>query len=330
MHEFPIFKKELPKLNYMADSRYVPIPPAERGLQTIVAEPFLKVSDDWAQLEGLCFDKKGDLFFTDINNSRVFKLEMSSKKLSVIYQAPENYGCSSVKIHKDGRLFIACGGDWDQKGCLFSIQPDGSDFQMIIPFEKGYVVDDLVFDTDGSLFFTDYKGATGRANGGVYHVSSDMKVITPVIQNLCSPNGIGFTTDRKALWITETSANRLNYAYLTEDRMSVATNCCSVPYYFTGYFGPDSLTVDEEDNVYISMYEQGRVMVFNQNGYPIGQILVPGREQGHILHTEHAQLRPGTDEIYFCSNDAEKGGGSWLFAARGFAKAWLGSFQFNV
>lgn len=329
MVDHSLLKKELPKLIYEAESRHVPIPPSEQGLQTITAQPFFKVSDQWAQLEGLCFDRSGDLFFTDILTSQVLKLELATKKMTLVYQAPAGYGCAAVKIHKDGRLFVCCGGDWLDKGCLFAIQPDGSDFQMIIPFEAGFVIDDMIFDDDGSFYFTNYKGSTGKADGGVFHVSADYKTIQTVIENLNAPNGITLTTDRSALWITETGANRLNFAYLGKDRTSVVTDCCSVPYHFTGYFGPDSVCIDAEDNVYVAMYEQGRVMVFNRHGYPIGQILIPGRENGHMLHSEHAVLRPGTDELYICANDGKNNGGSWIFKVRGFAGAWTDCFQFS-
>lgn len=329
MKEFPIYTPNVPKLAYMEDSRFVPIPPHERMLQSVTAIPYLKVSDEFEQLEGLCFDRKGDMYFVGIYSNKIFKVEMESKKLSVVYTAPEGYGCAALKIHKNGRLFICCLGDFSEKGCIFSINPDGSDFQMVIPFEAGYVVDDMVFDSDGSFYFTDYKGAAGNPNGGIYHVSADFQTITPVVQNMYAPNGITLTSDRSALWVTESCANRLHYIALGTDRKSTMSICDSVPYTFTGYFGPDSCCIDCEDNLYVAMYEQGRVMVFNKFGYPIGQVLMPGRDEGHMLRTEHPMLRPGTDELYITTNDYTRGGGAWIMLARGFADAYMGGYQFQ-
>ena len=71
-----MYKRDLPKLNYMSDTPFAPIPPSEQGLQTITADLFYKVSNEFEQLEGLCFDRKGDLYFVGIYSGHIFKLEM--------------------------------------------------------------------------------------------------------------------------------------------------------------------------------------------------------------------------------------------------------------
>ena len=68
--------------------------------------------------------------------------------------------------------------------------------------------------------------------------------------------------------------------------MTIAPFGATIPYYFTGHEGPDSVCIDSDDNLYVAMYGQGRVLVFNKRGYPIGQILMPGRDEGKccVLH----------------------------------------------
>ena len=61
-----------------------------------------------------------------------------------------------------------------------------------------------------------------------------------------------------------------------------------------------------------AMYGQGRVLVLIK-GYPIGQILIPGRDEGHMLRSTHPQFIPGTNQLIICSNDIEMGGGSMLY-----------------
>jgi lactonase len=36
------------------------------------------------------------------------------------------------------------------------------------------------------------------------------------------------------------------------------------------------MRADADGNLYVAIYGQGRVLVFNKNGLPIGQILLPG------------------------------------------------------
>lgn len=318
----------LPKLNYEKDSKFAPIPPAEQGIQTITAEPFVKISDEFEQLEGLCFDRNGDLYLVGVFSGRVFKVDMETKEVSIAYTAPEGYAPAALKIHKDGRHFLACLGNFNDTGCVIAFQPDGSNMETIIAPEEGYLVDDLVFDSDGGFYFTDFKGYSCKPDGGIYYVSPDFKTITPVLQNMAVANGIALTTDESAVWVTEMSNNRLHFIEVEDDRTTIPPFGTSVPYYFTGFDGPDSICIDSEDNLYVAMYQQGRCMVFNKGGYPIGQVLIPGREDGRLMRSTHPMLRPGTDELYICTNDHTNGSGSWIFAAKGFAEAHK-SYQFK-
>lgn len=72
--------------------------------------------------------------------------------------------------------------------------------------------------------------------------------------------------------------------------MTIAPFGATIPYYFTGHEGPDSVCIDSDDNLYVAMYGQGRVLVFNKRGYPIGQILMPGRDEGKMLRSTHPQF----------------------------------------
>lgn len=323
-----MFAHKLPKLFYEANSTFAPIPPAEKLLQTVMAEPFLKVSDEFEQLEGLCFDRSGNLYFVGVFSGHVFKVDMRTKALSIVYTAPEGYAPAALKIHKDGRLFLACLGNFKDTGCVFAVEPDGSNFEMIVAPEAGFLVDDLVFDSDGGFYFTDFKGFSCKPDGGIYYVTPDFKTITPVLQNMAVANGIALTVDEKAIWVTEMGNNRLHFIELSEDRVTIPAFGTSVPYHFTGFDGPDSCCIDGEDNLYVAMYQQGRVLVLNKGGFPIGQVLIPERDQGHLLRSTHPMLRPGTDELYICTNDHTNGGGAWLYAARGFANAHK-SYQFQ-
>jgi len=319
-------KKNVQKLSYMAESGYVPIPPAEKDLQTVTANFWFKVSDEFKQLEGLCFDREGNLYLLEVFGGSIMKIELATMKIREIYKA-EAMNPAAIKIHKDGRLFICCLGDF-KKGLVFAITPDGNNYETIVPTDAGHVVDDMVFDSKGGFYFTDFVGESCNPTGGVYYVSPDFKTITPVMKNMSGPNGIALSTNERVLWVTETNANRLHLIELEDDGLTIPPFGTCIPYRFTGYLGPDSCCIDSEDNLYVAMYNQGRVMVFNRHGFPIGQVLIPGRESGHNLRTTHPMLIPGTDDLLICTNDWTNGEGAQIFIAKGFAKAHRG-FQFR-
>lgn len=182
----------------------------------------------------------------------------------------------------------------------------------------------------GGFYFTDFRGYSTQSLGGVYYVSPDFKTVTPVIQNISVANGIALSTDEKVLWVTETTTNRLHRIVLEDDGVTIAPFGTTIPYYFTGHEGPDSCCIDSDDNVYVAMYGQGRVLVFNKRGYPIGQILMPGRDKGKMLRSTHPQFIPGTNQLIICTNDIENNfeGGSMLYTVNGFAKGHE-SYQFQ-
>ena len=291
-----------------------PIPFSERGLPTVTAEPFFKVSDDPLALEGPAFDRQGNLLFVDIYGGRVMKLS-TDHLLSCIY-ADTHFRPAGIAIHKDGRIFVAGVGDF-VRGSVIAIDPDGGNLQVVVPLSAGYVPDDLVFDNRGGFYFTDFRGSPTMPEGGVYYVSPDFGTITPVIPRMAAANGVALSQDAKVLWATEFCLGRLHRVDLTGP-VTTAHFGGSVPYHFTGR-SPDSMRTDGDGNVYVAMYHQGRIVAFNVNGIPIGQILLPGRERNQFLKSTSLAFFPGSKDLVIVSRDEVGGGGSMIFRARGLA-----------
>lgn len=320
---------KVPSLLYTGNAKSeVPILAHEQGTQTITAEPWLEISDKGLQLEGLCFDRNGDLILCEVFGGTIFHVALPDKKITRILNSHKE-NPAAVKIHKDGRLFVCYLGDFDSSGGIYAVDANGNKIQEIVSdIETEYCVDDLVFDSKGGFYFTDFRGYSTNPKGGVYYVSPDFQSITPVLQNLAVANGVALSTDEKTLWVTETNANRLHRIDLLEDGVTIAPFGASISYHFTGHEGPDSCCIDSDDNLYVAMYGQGRVLVFNKRGYPIGQVLIPGRDSGHMLRSTHPAFIPGTDQLIICSNDIENDGGSWIYTVKGFAKGHH-SYQFQ-
>lgn len=309
---------------YRDGDQFLPPFNGESTIQTVEAELFLKVGEDGLPLEGLCFDRNGDLYFVDVYKDIVCKLDMLTKEIEIVYYS-KGLRPAAVKIHKDGRLFICGIGNLHSTGSVIAIPPDGSGEETIIPRTAGYVVDDMVFDKKGGFYFTDLRGTPSNPIGGVYYVSSSFQEITPIVKHLAGPNGISLSSDETILWVTETNANRLHHIRLDSDGISILPNGHSIPYYFTGFHGPDSCCLDEDGNLYVAMTKQGRVLIFNRNGFPIGQILIPGRQFGQMLHSTHPAFIPNSNQLIICTSDGATGKeGKALFVSKGFANGQLG------
>jgi lactonase len=307
-------------LTYDADTRgAVPIPPSERDLQYVVAEPWFKASHEPMVLEGPAFERDGDLLFCDVSGRRVLRLT-PNKLLSTVLTL-DDVGPGGLAIHKDGRIFIAAMNLAKGTGLIVAVKSDGTGMQTIVPSTAGYMPNDLVFGANGGFYFTDFRGTSTDPKGAVYYVSPDLKTITPVLPHLSEANGIALSPDGKRLWTTEFGRNLLHRVDL-DGPTQIAPIGTAIPYHFTGA-APDSMRTDSDGNVYVAMYGQGRVLVFNRNGIPIGQVLLPGRDEGHNLESTSMALKPGTNDLYIVTNDGSGGQGATIFHSRIFAKALL-------
>ena len=294
----------------------VPIPPSERSLQTVVAEPWFKVSEQGLILEGPAFDREGNLLFADVSGKRVLRLT-PDKQLTVV--CTQTLGTGGLAIHRDGRIFIAAMGSFKKDGGILAVTRDGAQTETVVPSEAGYAVNDLVFDANGGFYFTDSRGTSTEPAGGAYYVSPDFKTITPVLPRLAMANGVALSPEGTELWVTEFSRNVLHRVKLADATTPAVLGTASV-YHFTGP-APDSLRADADGNLYVAIYGQGRVLVFSKNGIPIGQVLLPGRNEGHHLASTSMAIRPGTNDLYIVTSDGTRGQGATIFHAKVFAKA---------
>ncbi|GKN85665.1 SMP-30/gluconolactonase/LRE family protein [Klebsiella pneumoniae] len=285
----------LPGINHMNGLNHnaltcsaVPIPPWERSLQTVEAQPYFNVSQASLVLEGIVFDRNNNLLFVDVATGRVFKLT-PERQLSIVLKE-NSFGASGLAVHKDGRIFIASVGDM-QRGSVRAIEPNGTREQMIVAPDTGFLVNDLVFDNQGGFYFTDSRGNSADPQGGVFYVSPNVGSIHAILPGLAVGNGIAIDPAGSQIWATEHAKNRLHRVRLS-DATTVAPFGSVVTYQFTGP-APDGARVDSEGNVYVVISGQGRVMVFNRNGLPIGQIVLPDRDKGRNLKSTSLAIRPG-------------------------------------
>jgi lactonase len=293
-----------------------PIPPSERNLQTVTADLWLKVFDKNNILEGAIFDTKGNLLFCDVSDRRVMRVT-PEKKLST-FVTLENYSPGGLAFHKDGRLFIAALGEGYLQGGIFAVNPDGTGLKVVIAPETGYLPNDLVFDAKGGFYFTDFKGTATEPVGGVYYASPDFKTIKSVLPNLAMANGVALSPDGRTLWATEFCRNLLHRIDIA-DATTITPIGSAIPYHFVGP-APDSMRVDADGNVYVAVYGQARIMIFNKNGIPIGQVLLPGRDEGFNLRSTSLAMSPASNDLYAVTSDEADKHGSTIFHAKVFAK----------
>ncbi|HHQ6239544.1 TPA: SMP-30/gluconolactonase/LRE family protein [Klebsiella pneumoniae] len=161
--------------------------------------------------------------------------------------------------------------------------------------QASLVLEGIVFDRNNNLLFVD------------------------ILPGLAVGNGIAIDPAGSQIWATEHAKNRLHRVRLS-DATTVAPFGSVVTYQFTGP-APDGARVDSEGNVYVAISGQGRVMVFNRNGLPIGQIVLPDRDKGRNLKSTSLAIRPGHRELFIVANSGTEPSGAMIFRSGAFAPA---------
>lgn len=294
----------------------VPIPPSEQALQTTVAGHWCNVTGENHSLEGIICDDEGNLLFCDVTARQIIRITQD-KHRSVIHTF-ESLSPGGLALHHDGRLFVAAINLEEKNGGIFALDMYSHEIDTIVSPKLGYLPNDLVFDANGGFYFSDFRGSSTQPDGGVYYVSPDYSSISCVIPRLAMANGIALSPDGKCLWVTEFARNLLHYCVLETATTALPTGT-GIAYHFTGT-APDSMRSDADGNLYVAIYGQARVLVFNRNGIPIGQILLPQRESGHHLLSTSLAIHPETRDLYIVSGDGGNGLGANIFYSKAFSR----------
>lgn len=82
------------------------------------------------------------------------------------------------------------------------------------------------------------------------------------------------------------------------------------------------MSVDVDGNVYVAMVGQGKVMIFNHYGLPVGQVLLPGRDKGRNLRSTSLVLHPDKKEMRVVAGNTPEADASEaiIFTGPAFAK----------
>jgi len=133
-------------------------------------------------------------------------------------------------------------------------------------------VNDLTFDSQGNLYFTD-QGQTGLHDptGRVYRLSVDGK-LDMLLGNCPSPNGLVLSPDEKVLYVAMTRGNCVWRVPLQADG-----SVSKVGQFFTSYgpSGPDGLTIDTAGRLFVANPGLGRAWVLNHRAEPEVIVISP-------------------------------------------------------
>jgi gluconolactonase len=276
-----------------AESPYARLESLDQRFDALIAPDarIEKIADDLKWSEGPLWDARTrSLLFSDIPNNVIMKwnadkgvsrfLERSGYTGAAPFTGREP-GSNGLTFDLEGRLTLCQHGDRR----ISRREADGT----MVPVAVGYngkklnSPNDLVFDNQGALYFTDPPfGLPGTftdptkelAFNAVFRVAPDGQ-ITTVITDLEAPNGLGFSPDYQTLYVANARASSPIWkAYAVQadgslDKGRVFADSAAL--YKEGDGVPDGLKVDVHGNVFAT--GPGGVLVYAPDGALLGRIL---------------------------------------------------------
>jgi gluconolactonase len=247
------------------------------------------VTEDLEFPEGPMVMADGSIVLTEIKGQRLTRVTPDGKKETVVETGG---GPNGAAIGPDGAIWIANNGgvfQWlDNQGLTIpgptaAGHTGGSLDRYDLKTGKLETVyeacdgrrligpNDLVFDKQGGVWFTDHGCATleGRKFGGLYYARTDGSHISRQRDHLLSPNGVGLSPDEATVYVADTQLGRL-WAFDVAEPGVLAPGPGFAPgrviSNLQGYQLLDSLAVEAGGKVCVATIINGGITAFDPDG----------------------------------------------------------------
>lgn len=226
------------------------------------------ISAQFRFTEGASTDRKGNVYFTDQPNNKIWKYGLDGKLSIFLDSAGRSNG---MYFDRKGNL-LTCADEHDQ---LWSISHHKKITVLVHNFQGHRLngPNDLWIDAHGGIYFTDpyyqrpYWDRThpdmGRQN--IFYLPKGGQVLYIEDSSMVRPNGIVGTPDGKYLYVSDIGDGK-TYKYKILPHGGLGERSLFVSQ------GSDGMTLDERGNVYLT---GDGVTVYDSAGNKIAHIPVP-------------------------------------------------------
>ena len=263
------------------DPRFDQLVPKDANLE--------RIADGFTWVEGPVWHKQGGyLLFSDIPANAVYQWKPGGKvrlflgKSGYSGNTPfpgKEPGSNGLALDADGQLVLCRHGDRE----IGRLEANGR-ITVLVDGYDGHRINspnDLVFKSDGTLYFTDPPFGLPKAFDdphkapvqGVYRVAKDGKV-SLLIEDIKAPNGIAFSPDERTLYVSDVDPKRAAWlAYDVKADGTVANGRVlfdATRWRQDPFFGPDGFKVDRQGNIFGA--RPGGLTVIAPDGTLLGTI----------------------------------------------------------
>jgi len=232
-----------------------------RGL-VVPGAKLVELADGFRFTEGPAADADGNVFFSDLLTSRIYKWSVDGQLTDF---RKNSGGANGLFFDRDGTMVI-CEGD---NGRLTAIDPKGN--VTVLAYQYNNIrfnkPNDLWIDPKGGVYFSDpaYQARVVQDGEHVYYLTPDRDRVIRVIDDMTRPNGIIGLPSGKMLYVTDHGAGKA-FRYDINSDGTLYNKTLFAP------IGSDGMTIDNMGNIYLT--ENG-VLIYDPAGNRIDEIKIP-------------------------------------------------------
>jgi gluconolactonase len=185
-----------------------------------------------------------------------------------------NNGSAFQYVVRDGLLLAGKSDPAHTGGSLQRVDPSSGKVETVFDSYEGrrfIAPNDLVFDKQGGLWFTDHGGDGDgiRRLGSLYYLAPGGGTLTRPRDSMFSPNGVGLSPDEQVLYMADSHLGRV-WAFDLSAPGKVASTRGRGPgrvlVNLPGYQPLDSLAIEADGRVAVATLHTGAVTSIGQDG----------------------------------------------------------------
>jgi gluconolactonase len=237
-----------------------------------------KVVDGMNFPEGPAWDGQNTLYASNCYGGWVTRLASGkADTFLVANKSPFTFQQTNGLIFHDGFLYACDFG----AGAILRFSTDGT-AEIYAKDYHGAAFNrpnDLRFDAEGNLYFTDPKTYSREVlDGRVFRIGAQDKSVTLLAESLGFPNGMAISADGTVLYVCESAFERILRFTIGEDG-----NLTNREIFVTLPGGdPDGIDLDNAGNLFVAHFGSGTVYVIAPDGSIKQKISTPGKKPTNL------------------------------------------------
>ena len=242
-------------------------------------EKWVKVADGLNFPEGPAYDGKSSIYLSNCYGGWITKYTEGVKDtfVSKFDDSLLIEKTNGLAYGNDNCLYACEYG----KGTILKINKD----KQIEVYSKGYKGEkfnrpnDLTFDKNGNLFFTDPKSYDKNIlDGRVFLVDAKTKEVILLEDSLAFPNGINISPIDGKLYVCESAKQKIvRYTITKENKLVDKQDFVEIP-----GGDPDGIEFDVNGNLYAAHFGGKAVYIFSPEGKLLQKIETPGSKPTNL------------------------------------------------